>query len=162
MTAVLFKFDRKDVERGLRAMARAGKSRAGLQALKEPMKQDQRDHAKAQEGPEGKWAPRAPSSVERAKKGRGAGSKRRMRGPNRKLLASLPRRTIQVKVQARRIIAVSKVPWAGVHQHGGRAGKGSVIPARPFLWLSQEFLEKAQAMLLARVAQAWSRKRRRR
>ena len=159
MTALLYTFNRKDVERGLRSMVAAGKApRAALQALKGPLKDDQKDHAKAQEGPEGKWKPRAPSSVERAKKGRGAGSKRRMRGPNRKLLATLPRRTITVKVQQRRILAMSKVPWAGVHQHGGRAGKGSVIPARPFLWFSQAFLEKAQVALLARTILAWSRK----
>jgi phage gpG-like protein len=138
-------------------MAQAGKSRAGLQALKAPIKQDQKEHAQAQEGPEGKWKPRSPASVARAKLGRGAGSKRRMRGPNRKLLASLPRRTIQVKVQARRIIVLSKVPWAGVHQHGGTAGRGAKIPARPFLWFSQQFLEQAQAMLIARVAKAWAR-----
>lgn len=147
-----FRFDFSDVERGLRAMAAEGKSSRLLSELKAPLREDQRDHARDQEGPEGAWAPRAQSTIERARSG---SSKRRARGANRRILGSLPRRTISVKSDGRSVVAYSKVPWAGIHQHGGTAGRGSRIPRRPFLWFSLEFLETAASIVRRGVLRAF-------
>lgn len=36
----------------------------------------------------------------------------------------------------------SRVPWASVHNEGGTAGNGAVIPARPFLFMTPEDEQK--------------------
>ncbi len=38
-------------------------------------------------------------------------------------------------------IAESRVPWSGIHNHGGTAGNGARIPARPFLVLTPESIQ---------------------
>jgi phage virion morphogenesis protein len=153
---VTFKFDVSDVEEGLRALLVQGSHAKGLADLRAPLRDDQRDHAKAQEGPDGKWAPRARATVEKRRRMK---ARKLVRGPNRKLLNSLPRRTITVKATPRKLFAASKVPWAGVHQHGGTAGHRARIPARPFLWFSEQFLEKALVVLRTRMLRTFGGRR---
>jgi phage gpG-like protein len=152
--------DMSKVQRAIHALAsEGGNQRKLLAALKQPLKKDQAAHGRAMEGPESKWKPRAPSTVLRARKQKG---RRRVKGANRRLLASLPRRTVKVKSSGRRLIAFSKVPWAGIHQHGGATGKGhrSRIPARPFLWFSDEFMRGALRTARLQLVKAWLTKAR--
>lgn len=113
--------------------------------LRKPMRADQREHAKKQEGPEGRWQPRAPIT------GASARAKRRRR---RKLLGRLPG-AITVRATATSVIAESKVAWSGVHQEGGKVGRGARIPARPFLWLSDAMIEKAIAVFEEHLLEGW-------
>lgn len=154
MIAFTSKLDTRDVEKGLRALLQEGHSRGVLAALKQPVRADQKEHAKRQEGPDGRWPSRAASTVAKRRRLK---SRRLVRGPNRKLLNTLPRRTVTVKATGSKVYALSKVPWAGVHQHGGRAGRGAVIPARKFLWFSDDFYTEANGIICDRLQRAWSR-----
>ena len=51
----------------------------------------------------------------------------------------------------------SRVPWSGIHQDGGTAGRGSRIPARPFLWMSEEFLRLATDRIGNRLVVAYGK-----
>jgi phage gpG-like protein len=150
-----FKVDLTDVEKGLRSLAKTGGDVAEtLKLLTKPLRDDQREHGRQMIGPGGeKWKPRAASTVLRARVAKG---KKRIKGANRKLLNSLPNRTVQIRQSGDSLIAYSKVPWAGIHQHGGTAGRGAKIPARPFLWFSFEFLSLARRLVIKRLMHAWN------
>jgi len=150
--AITTKIDFSDVDRGFRALVREGHSRGALRALVRPMRADQKAHHKEQRGPESAWAPRARATVLKARKGKGL-----RRGRPKKLLGSLPNRTLVVTVKNGDVVAYSKVPWSGIHQEGGTAGRGAKIPARPFLWLSEDFFAEAVEILAARLLAAWSK-----
>lgn len=164
--------DLGDPMRGFAAMEDAAKRlRPAWAALRRPMRDDQRDHAKAQAGPAGKWPRNSPKTIERAKqmrrgrrkaKARAKGTRKEtVKFSNRKrrqfrasrLLGSLPNRAVQVRqMGADGLVAFSRVPWSAIHQEGGRAGRGSRIPARPFLWLSDGFLSTAEKTIADHVA----------
>jgi phage gpG-like protein len=149
-----YTYDYADVERGLAAMIHAGKDRAALSALAKPMKKDQRAHGRESLGPEGKWKAHAPSTRLRDRTGG-----KRLRARKGRLLGSLPLRSVTVKVTGDELIAFSKVPWAGIHQHGGTAGRGAKIPAREFLWLSETFFSEATEILHDRIMDGWGKGR---
>lgn len=132
-----------------------GKLPAGIpkamQELRKPLRVDQREHARAQEGPDGPWPKRA-SAADRASASR---KRRKRRRPSRRrLLGKLPG---AVKVTSTRssVTIESRVAWSGIHQHGGTAGRGAKIPARPFLWISQKLRGIAIATLEQRMAEAF-------
>lgn len=102
---------------------------AVARALRKPVREDQRNHARAQEGPDGAWPARKS-------------------GGRRRILGRLPG-AIRMEVRGPVIAAVSKVAWSGAHQDGPtRVGRGAVVPARQFLWLSAEVLALAERSLL--------------
>lgn len=160
--------DLGDVERGLTGMQRkAERLRSAWISLRRPMRADQRDHARRQEGPEGKWPKRSATTDRRAaemrsrakrnvKAAKFTSKKPRRHFRARRLLGSLPNRTVKVyALGAHGVVAESKVPWSGVHQDGGRVGRGSRIPARPFLWLSDRFLTQVEETLADHVAEGF-------
>lgn len=103
---------------------------AVARALRQPVRTDQRNHARAQEGPDGAWPARK------------SGSRRR------RILGRLPG-AIRMEVRGATIAAVSKVAWSGAHQDGPtRVGRGAVVPARQFLWISDELLALAERSLV--------------
>ncbi len=110
--------------------------------LKAPMKADQRDHAKARSGPDAKWARRAPSTITR-------------RGNGKRLLKTLPTRTVKVTSGPGEVAAASKVPWSGVHNEGGTVGNGAVMPERRFLWLSAKLMDTAEHIFASHVLGVW-------
>lgn len=148
-----------DVERGIREMERRAKMFApAFQRLKKPLRDDQRNHAIAQDGPEGKWPPRKSKYGSRTQKrdsgGRFLKGKRGKRKPAGKLLGALPGAT-RYRVETDSVRAFSPVPWAGIHQEGGTAGRGAKIPARPFLWLSDALLRVADEVIAEHIAEPW-------
>ncbi len=112
--------------------------RKGWAEARKPLRADQRDHAKRQEGPSGAWTGRSPLTTRRAGTVVDDG-KRNYRRP-RKLMGKLPS-ALTSKVTRSGVTLISRAKWSGVHQDGGTAGQGARIPARPFLWASQEALE---------------------
>lgn len=48
------------------------------------------------------------------------------------------RKSIMATAKGASVVVESRVPWAGVHNQGGGAGKGAQIPARTFLEITQE------------------------
>ncbi len=127
--------DLRDVEKGIDALTNPRAIAKGLRDLKKPLRVDQRDHAKKAEGPEGRWPKRATKSRKR-------------------LLGRLPG-AVKVTSTGNSVSAVSSVKWSAVHQEGGVAGRGTKIPARPFLWVSDALHTQAAALLRDAVAGEW-------
>lgn len=127
---------------GMRAKGKAlGKV---FRELKPIVRADQRDHAKQQAGPDGRWQKRAVSTLASFK--RGKSGRRLTKRPLGKLVQA-----VTYKASRFGVIAESRVPWSGVHQWGGTVGRGSVIPARPFLWISEKLLKAAADAIEAQV-----------
>lgn len=78
--------------------------------------------------------------------GLGARIERQQSRVGEKLLGKLAS-SIVTKVDDGTLIVESKVPWAGVHNDGGAAGKGAQIPKREFLKLEDSDLDVFQAFL---------------
>ena len=102
---------------------------AVARSLRDPVRTDQTNHARAQEGPDGAWpARRVPS--------------------RRRILGRLPG-AIRMAVNGATVSATSKVAWSGAHQDGPtRVGRGAIVPQRQFLWLSDEVINHAEWLLL--------------
>ncbi len=132
--------DLADVLDGLRQMKWAAEEeRLFFRAQKKPARDDQREHARDQEGPDGPWPKRA--------------SKR----SRRKILGRLPR-ALRVRVERDRLVIESRVRWAGAHQEGARVGRGAQLPKRTFLFWSADFIGEAAQMWLEHVARKWERR----
>lgn len=146
-----FVVDLSETERAMAAVQRRGRALGeAFRTIRPHMRADQKEHAAKQTGPESTWPSRAPSTVER---GRASGSGRRRRLARR----PLGKLTHAVTYQATRsgVFATSRVPWSNVHQTGGRVGRGSVIPARPFLWVSDRLLTIAVGVVERVLEAAW-------
>jgi hypothetical protein len=127
--------DLRDVEKGIDAMANPRAVTKGLRDIKKPLRADQRDHAKKNEGPEGRWAPRATKS-------------------RRRLLGRLPS-AIKVTSTSTSVSAVCPVSWSGAHQDGAVVGHGVTLPARRFVWVSDGLHTTAANLLRDAVAGEW-------
>jgi phage gpG-like protein len=149
MSAGLFvsaMLDIGDVEEGLAAMERRARTLApAFAALKKPLRLDQRDHSKKRLGPSAMWAPRAPSTIERARHGG-----RHLRKPLGRLTGA-----VSYTADATAVRGTSRVLWSGVHQDGGTVGRGSRIPSRPFLWISDDMLHIAENTLGGALIRAY-------
>lgn len=98
-----------------------------------PARFDLNHHDRYEEGPDGKWPALAPSTV--AAYARRAKGKRR-RGKPHKLLGRLPRALVS-RVTANKLTVLSRVTkWSMAHQAGGIVGRGSRLPRRQFMWIS--------------------------
>jgi phage gpG-like protein len=161
--------DVTQVERALADVeARAKRLAPAFRELRRPLRADQRAHARAEEGPDGRWPPRSPfTEARRQVRNRAARIHRcdvlrrgeaRRRSTPKQLLGRLPA-AILVKVGELYIRATSRAAWAGIHQYGGNAGRGRRvrIPARPFLWLSDGLLRTARDVLGNYVVKGWKR-----
>lgn len=98
---------------------------------------DQRHHWRKEEAPSRHWPGLAASTLERRKRPRGFNRKtgKRMSWP-KKLLGRFPT-ALQMITNSRELIARSRVKrFSMIHQIGGVAGHGAVIPSRQYLWIS--------------------------
>ena len=132
-----------DVEEGLAAMERRahalGPAFAEVKAL---MKIDQRDHAKTRSGPEGPWQARAASTKEHHKR------------LSRNVLGKLPT-AIAYRSSSLGAFAESRVKWSLAQQEGARVGRGARLPARPFLYMSDPFLDLAEIVIEGSMLNAY-------
>jgi phage gpG-like protein len=132
----------REVDRLFDAMERRGKSPgAAFRKIRPHMQRDQREHAQRREGPEAKWAQRAPSTLAKFK--RGKTGRRLVRRPMGKLPGA-----VTYSASDKGVFGRSRVRWSGAHQEGARIARGNVLPARPFLWIS-DGLRRIAARLLA-------------
>lgn len=145
LSATIASIDFGDALKGLDAMGRRGVLAPAFKTLKAPLRIDQREHAAAQSGPGGSWAPRAQSTIDR--------HRNKPRLP-RKQLGRLPT-AVSYSASARGVVGESRVAWSSIHQDGGTAGHGARIPARPFLWISDKFLGIATDALTGVVLAAF-------
>jgi phage gpG-like protein len=162
-------FDLTEVDRAMADVeARARRLAPAFRELRRPLRTDQRAHARAAEGPDGRWPPRSPfTEARRQVRNRAVRVHRfdvlrrgegRRRSTPKQILGRLPA-AILVKVGELYIRATSRAAWAGIHQYGGNAGRGRRvrIPARPFLWLSDGLLRTARDVLGNYVVKGWTR-----
>ena len=162
-------FDLSEVDRAMADVeTRAKRLAPAFRELRRPLRTDQRAHARAEEGPDGRWPARSPfTEARRQARNRTARVRRfyvlrrgeaRRRSTPKQLLGRLPA-AILVKVGELYIRATSRAAWAGIHQYGGRAGRNRRvwIPARPFLWLSDGLLRTASDVLGNYVVKGWKR-----
>lgn len=105
-----------------------------------PLRADIRDHRRTKSGPGGAWTPRAASTKARNAYG----------GRPRALLGKLPT-ALQTMSDRRRVAMQSRVDWSEIHKSGGTAGHGSRIPARDFLWVSQDTLDVVAVIVSAHL-----------
>ncbi len=126
--------DISDVTAGLDALERRGHAlQPVLKTLVKPLRDDQKNHKRAQASSSGSWAPRSAATIA-AKHG-----KRKLA---RSILGKLPT-AVAYKVTPHSITATSRVRWSGAHQDGATVGHGARVPAREFLWISDEMLTVA-------------------
>jgi phage gpG-like protein len=165
--------DISDVTRGLNLMhLKAADLRPVFKDLRAVLKEEIAEHFEKNEGPEGPWEPRSRAYVEKMtakprarsgwskKKGRMVfGTTRRRRKGSKWESRQLGRfRSVgayQFHVEPQQLTMNAKGPWAGIHQFGGTAGKGANIPARPFLWVSDRFVDTFRRSLERHVLSGW-------
>jgi phage gpG-like protein len=130
-------------------------------SLRAPMRRDQREHADREEGPDGaRWPARSPRTAEKVRIIRRAGRQKGQRTFRytkiEGLLGTLPELTT-VGVQRAAVFArpPSRMTFlAEVHTWGAIAGRGSVIPARPYIYVSDELARFALAKIADGVLEA--------
>lgn len=125
----------------VRIALRSPDLRPAWRLARKPLLEDQREHAKKQEGPSGPWAPYASAT-----KTRTSGRKRRRRMLGR---LSTANKTI---IERKRMIMRSPIRWSGSHQDGDTVGHGARLPARPFRWASQKATETVAGILAKGIA----------
>jgi len=155
------RIDLRDVRRGLRGLRRAASDlRPAWRELRTPFRKEQREHFRDQEGPDGKWpALQSESKSRNLRRARRTATKRGRPMPrraSRKMLGKL--RSFAIMASRRRLRAISKIPFSGIHQEGGRAGHGARIPRRTHLWVSDQF---ERVRILPAIARHMLRKWRR-
>lgn len=163
-------FDLQQVDRAMADLETRSKRLApAFRELRRPMRVDQRDHARGEEGPDGAWPPRSPlTEARRRARNRRVRVTRALRtiAPKRIKPRSTPKRLLGRLPAALLVVAgdlfiraTSRVPWSYVHWRGGKAGRGRrvTIPRRDFLWLSGQLLGKARDVLGQYVVKGWKR-----
>ncbi len=151
-------FDFGDVEAGMLAMANPRVVREAMRLCRTALREDQKQHAQEQAGPEGAWPERSHRTIARAsrrRRGRTATGRRRSHRRPGRLLGRLPT-AMDVKATAAGISAESRVDWSLAQQEGATVGRGAILPARPFHWMSEEFLIVADRALLDGLDTAWA------
>jgi hypothetical protein len=73
------------------------------------------------------------------------------------LLGQLPD-TVIVRQKRGSLIARSPVPWSDAHNEGATVGRGSRLPARGFVFISDPFMQLATARLADHVVGGWSQR----
>lgn len=166
-----------DVENGLEAMKRAGGEMGRVfRALKPFALADQAAHRISGMGPDGPWPARARSTQDRLQersrlvvtrtqttRGKrsngfrvGSGSRIRTRRRAVEPLGTLPR-AIRIRADQAGITIEAMIEWASAHRDGATVGRGSRLPARDFLWWSEEFVELAVTSIEEFVIVPWTK-----
>lgn len=138
-----------DATMGLDAMAkRSHQLEPAFQEIKTAMKVDQKEHREDESGPDGHWAPRKASTIAAAK------SHHKGRLVPRKILGKLPT-AVSYKALPLGVEGESRIKWSLTQQDGGPVGRGVVLPARPFLWISDKLSAKAEGIIAGKLVSAF-------
>lgn len=163
--AVSINWKAKDVIRGLAAMKRAGSNlQPVFRELGKPLRQDLKERGRSKMGEDGPWAPRAPATVERDKRGKtvkrkGGKSRTFKRRRKRHLLGKLPT-SVSTRSSRKQLLGQSRIPFSGAHQDGERVGRGVVLPARSHVYFSDKILDRAEVEIIDYVIhRGWERGR---
>lgn len=157
-----------EVDRAIETLeTRAKRLGPAFREIRKPFRVDQVGHAKGEEGPNGKWPARSPlTEARRRARNRGVRQTKAMktialrkptrRSTPRRLLGRLPGAVVY-KLGELYIRATSRAKFGGAHQHGATVGRGSKLPERMFLWLSDKLVTTARDVLGAHVVKGWKK-----
>ena len=149
--------DLRDVLAGFDNMARV-LDRHGRDLFAEvgrDIKADAREQKRERRGVGGEsWAPRAPSTRERGKRG----GKKRRSSASTGLLGKIPT-AYKTTVDPGGVELVNQVPFAMAHHEGATVGHGAQLPARPHADLDPERVDDAAEALGELAVQAFEGKR---
>jgi len=65
------------------------------------------------------------------------------------------RNSIAAEADSAGVTVGTNMEYGAIHQFGGRAGRGSVIPARPYLLLQEEDYPKIAAIIERHLTERW-------
>lgn len=65
------------------------------------------------------------------------------------------RNSIAAEADAAGVTVGTNMVYGAIHQFGGRAGRGSIIPARPYLLLQEEDYPKIAAIIERHLTERW-------
>ena len=71
-----------------------------------------------------------------------------------KMLGSRLPQSFKSKIRNGTLTRSSDIPWAGIHNEGGKVGRGAEIPARPFLFWDEDDMTKLAEILKRHLADA--------
>lgn len=150
MGVLVLSLDDREVRQGFRQMRRAGADlRPVLRQIRKPLRAELKEHAKSESGPDGAWPKRAPLDERRARKRslksvtKGRGRKKRTEEVRmHQLLGKMPGLTT-IRQRGQKLRAVNPIPWSAAHNEGAVVGRGSVVPQREFVFMSDDFLDLA-------------------
>jgi len=157
--------DLRDIDRATRRMLRRSRDlRRIWNRLKKPFRRDQKRHIVEQRGPDGsKFQGLATSTIQKkltrksyTQKGRLRKSAQRKLG--RILSAKLVSRA-KMKASAKELRITAKGEMTAAHQHGGVVGKGSRLPARPFMYVDDAMIKRLQSLASKGLAHAFEGKK---
>ena len=139
--------DLRELDKGFRGMKAAGKNLNPVwKVLRGRMTDDQLEHWENQEGLKGGWKPRAEST-------------RRRWGRRKKVFGKRFAKAFSVLSTKLELAAISKIEYASAHQFGETVGQGAKLPERPFLYLSEAFIDFALPRIQKHLGKGWSRGR---
>lgn len=141
---------------------RGERAAPAFKELQKPLRADQRDHSKTQQGPNGPWVPRSPlTEARRAARGRNQRANRKRlhsravgKATPKRILGKLPGAMV-VTVGELFVKITSRVDWSGAQNDGGRVGKRATLPERTFYWLSDKVVGIAEEIILRHVMKDW-------
>lgn len=157
-----------EVDRAIETMeTRAKRLGPAFRELRKPFRADQVGHAKGEEGPSGKWPARSPlTEARRRARNRNVRQTKAMktialrkatrRSTPKRLLGRLPNAVVY-RIGELYIRATSRAKFGGAHQQGATVGRGSKLPQRMFLWLSDRLLSSARDVLGNYVVKGWKK-----
>ena len=156
----------RDVENGLRRMQLAGYDlRPVFRAVRRDLRADQRQHAREQRGPDGKWRGLDPDTLKkRTRQGTGRRHRGKMKRRRRKfgpLLGKLPR-VFTISYTRSMIGGYARPKWSGAHQPRSgagstRVGRGATLPNRTYLWASTGLLVAVSRKAVDYLTGAWEK-----
>lgn len=146
---------------------RAKRLGPAFRELRKPFRSDQVGHARGEEGPGGKWPARSPlTEARRLARNRNVRTTKAMkavllrkptkRSTPKRILGRLPSAVVYT-VGELFIRATSRAKFGGAHQKGATVGRGSRVPQRMFLWLSDGLRAKARELLAEHVMKGWDK-----
>jgi len=157
--------DLSELDAAIKRAEKAGiDMRPAWRTLRSPFRKDQGAHMKAQQGPRGKWPGLAAATREKRMKQLTSNRKNFTRKGKLKKSAKrsvgrvLSRRLLsraKVKIYRRAMLIRTPGAAAAVHQTGGPVGRGQQVPARTFMWVSDEMARKGAAALADHLRAAW-------
>jgi phage gpG-like protein len=147
-----------------KAKLAAGDLRPVFRQMKPVLKTDVARHFNNQQGPNGPWPGRSRGQWRKIRGRKGNTYKRGKRAGAlnakgiKKYRAQLGRlRGVYTwRTAKQRMEMHSRVPWSGIHQEGGVAGRGSRIPARTFLWAGPVAMYTYAKLSTEHVAKAFA------